>query len=387
MRFRSDVQGNVIGVRFYKGTNNTGTHTGLLYTNTGTLLAQVNFTNETSSGWQEAIFSAPVSIQAGVSYVIAYFSGSGNYSATNFDFTSAKSNPPITGLANGTDGPNGIYRYTTTPAFPTTANASTNYWVDVLFKANTSTSDITPPVITNVVGTPNSNGTATITWTTDEPSDSRVDYGTNASSLTPNGSNTIMTTSHTITLSGLTAGTTYYFRVTSKDASNNSSTSPATSSAPLQFTMPTTPPPPNACASDNLVTEFSQGNTGSNTVVVNNANGEVSLKGSFTEEQFNGTTVPAGWNGGTWNAGGTTTFAGGIATLNGTRIYTTASFQPGASLEFSARYSLASFQNIGLSLNSNFDPYWIVVGRGNTTTQTIFMPAPAMALRSPWVLV
>jgi hypothetical protein len=118
------------------------------------------------------------------------------------------------------------------------------------------------------------------------------------------------------------------------------------------------------------VTEFSQGNTGSNTVVVNNANGEVSLKGSFTEEQFNGTTVPAGWNGGTWNAGGTTTFAGGIATLNGTKIYTTASFQPGASLEFSARYSLASFQNIGLSLNSNFDPYWIVVGRGNTTTQT-----------------
>ena len=97
MRFRSDVQGNVNGVRFYKGTNNTGTHTGMLYTNTGTLLAQVNFTNETASGWQEAIFSTPVSIQAGVSYVIAYFSGSGNYSATNFDFTSAKSNPPITG--------------------------------------------------------------------------------------------------------------------------------------------------------------------------------------------------------------------------------------------------------------------------------------------------
>jgi hypothetical protein len=95
----------------------------------------------------------------------------------------------------------------------------------------------TPPVISNVVATPNSNGTATITWTTDQPSDSRVDYGTNASSLTLNGSNTIMTTSHTITLSGLTAGTTYYFRVTSKDASNNSSTSPATSSAPLQFTM------------------------------------------------------------------------------------------------------------------------------------------------------
>ncbi len=185
MRFRVDQQGSVVGVRFYKTTNNTGVHTGMLYSNTGVLLSQVSFTNETSSGWQEANFSTPVSIQPGVTYVIAYHSGSGFYSATNSDFTAAKINAPITGLANGTDGPNGVYRYSSTPAFPSSGNASTNYWVDLLFKP-AAPSDQTPPVISSIDAAPNANGTATITWSTNELSDSRVDYGTSPSALTLN---------------------------------------------------------------------------------------------------------------------------------------------------------------------------------------------------------
>ena len=38
--------------------------------------------------------------------------------------------------------------------------------------------DDTPPVISRVAATPATDGTATVTWTTDEPADSRVDYGT-----------------------------------------------------------------------------------------------------------------------------------------------------------------------------------------------------------------
>src|SRR4029077_14584257 len=37
--------------------------------------------------------------------------------------------------------------------------------------------DTTPPVISGVTATPGLNNTATIGWITDEPSDSRVDYG------------------------------------------------------------------------------------------------------------------------------------------------------------------------------------------------------------------
>ena len=38
--------------------------------------------------------------------------------------------------------------------------------------------DDTAPVISNVADAVHADGSATITWDTDEPSDSRVDYGT-----------------------------------------------------------------------------------------------------------------------------------------------------------------------------------------------------------------
>ena len=58
MKFRSDQAGFVKGVRFYKGSGNTGTHVGSLWSVTGTLLASATFTNESASGWQEATFPA-----------------------------------------------------------------------------------------------------------------------------------------------------------------------------------------------------------------------------------------------------------------------------------------------------------------------------------------
>ena len=40
VKFRSDVSGSVTGIRFYKGAGNNGTHIGVLYSSTGTPLAQ-----------------------------------------------------------------------------------------------------------------------------------------------------------------------------------------------------------------------------------------------------------------------------------------------------------------------------------------------------------
>ena len=60
VKFRADRAGTATGVRFYKAAANTGTHTGSLWSATGTRLAQVTFTNETASGWQAATFSTPV---------------------------------------------------------------------------------------------------------------------------------------------------------------------------------------------------------------------------------------------------------------------------------------------------------------------------------------
>jgi Domain of unknown function (DUF4082) len=135
MKFRSDVVGQVVGARFYKAAGNTGTHVGHLWSSTGTQLAAVTFSNETASGWQQASFSSPVAISSGTTYVISYYAPIGHYSADSGYFTSSGAdNAPLHALANGTDGPDGVYLYTAAPgAFPTNTYGSANYWVDVLF--------------------------------------------------------------------------------------------------------------------------------------------------------------------------------------------------------------------------------------------------------------
>jgi hypothetical protein len=136
MKFRSSVNGTVTGVRFYKQTGNAGTHIGQLYNSTGGLLAQATFVNETASGWQQVDFSSPVAITANTTYVISYHSSGGFYSTNDTGFAQAIVNGPLTGLQNGADGLNGVYRYSDTPAFPSSNYKSSNYWVDVVF--NTS---------------------------------------------------------------------------------------------------------------------------------------------------------------------------------------------------------------------------------------------------------
>jgi hypothetical protein len=102
----------------------------------------------------------------------------------------------------------------------------------------TWTVDTQPPVISSVSASPGSGGSATITWsTTNEASDSRVDYGTSPSSLTLDVTNAALVTSHSIVLSGLAPNTTYYYRVTSRDAASNPATAPI--GDPGSFTTPT----------------------------------------------------------------------------------------------------------------------------------------------------
>ncbi|MQY03478.1 DUF4082 domain-containing protein [Actinomadura macrotermitis] len=131
-KFRADSDGKITGVRFYKGSQNTGTHVGKLYDADGNLLAQVAFGGESAAGWQQATFSTPVDVTAGLTYTVAYTAPNGHYSATTGGFGSAGAdNPPLHALKSGVDGPNGVYRYGA-GGFPSTGG-TTNYWVDVMF--------------------------------------------------------------------------------------------------------------------------------------------------------------------------------------------------------------------------------------------------------------
>ena len=138
VKFSSDLAGTVTGIRFYKGTANTGTHTGSLWSASGTLLASATFENETASGWQQVNFSTPVDISPNTTYVASYFDPAGYYAYGPYEFALAGvSNPPLQALASlvseGTAG-NGVYAYSTTSTFPTSSYHSANYWVDVDFE-------------------------------------------------------------------------------------------------------------------------------------------------------------------------------------------------------------------------------------------------------------
>ncbi|MEU4562397.1 DUF4082 domain-containing protein [Actinoplanes sp. NPDC023936] len=144
VKFRSDTDGYVTGVRFYKGSGNTGTHLGHLWSEAGANLGTVTFTGETATGWQTATFASPIPVAANTTYIASYFAPNGRYAADNGAFASAGvDNAPLHALAGGVDGVNGVYRYG--GGFPADSWQSSNYWVDVVF--DTTADDTTPPTV------------------------------------------------------------------------------------------------------------------------------------------------------------------------------------------------------------------------------------------------
>jgi len=106
------------------------------------------------------------------------------------------------------------------------ANASNALAVDTNggngYTFSTSAGDSTAPIISNITVANTTASTATITWDTNEAATSFVEYSkTNGFSTGAQFGDVAMTTSHSVTVPSLEQGTTYYFKVRSKDAANN----------------------------------------------------------------------------------------------------------------------------------------------------------------------
>jgi Domain of unknown function (DUF4082)/Putative Ig domain/Bacterial Ig domain len=147
VRFSSSIAGTITGMRFWKDSINTGTHTASLWSSTGSLLATATFANETGSGWQEVLFPQSVQITAGTTYVVSYHTNL-DYSAADGYFGTPQSKSPLTAPVNA-----GVYAYGSSPVFPSNTYQSDNYWVDVLFTASQAGA---PPAITSA---PTASGT------------------------------------------------------------------------------------------------------------------------------------------------------------------------------------------------------------------------------------
>lgn len=229
------------------------------------------------------------------------------------------------------------------------------------------------PIISTINATPNSDGTVTITWTTNELTTSSIDYGTTSENLNLNRVNNNLTTNHSITINGLNFGSSYYYRITSVDTSLNSSSEPI-APASFSFTMMSGP-----CVSDTTIADFNVGTTGANTYITQDGDGSIALKPTITEE-FNGSSVPVGWQSFGWT-GGTSIVSGGSVVVDGARFNTVSpiiNFSSGSSIEFRATFGASSFQHIGFGGGTdaigtggiyNGDDPWAMFSTGSSTSQ------------------
>jgi hypothetical protein len=149
MEFRSGKSGQISAIRYYKAPSETGTHTGRIWSSTGTLLASVTFTNETASGWQQQTLATPLNIQANTTYVVSVNSNT-YYAFTSNGLGTTLTNGDLSAVA---DGSNGVYDFTP-GSFPAQSYQNSNYFRDVVFAP-------TAPNPNNKPGTVSIGGTAT----------------------------------------------------------------------------------------------------------------------------------------------------------------------------------------------------------------------------------
>jgi hypothetical protein len=81
--------------------------------------------------------------------------------------------------------------------------------------------DTLPPQISEVVVNDVGSGSVKITWLTNEFASSFLEYGVQSGAYTHNVTDSLYLKGHEIILTGLTAETTYYFRLTNTDRSDN----------------------------------------------------------------------------------------------------------------------------------------------------------------------
>ncbi len=235
VKFTPSAGGTITGVRFYKSALNTGTHTGSVWTTSGTRLAQATFTNESTSGWQTAVFATPVAVSAGTTYVASYFAPSGHYSVTSGGISSTITNGPLSAPA----GSNGVYAYGPSSTFPSGTYNAANYWVDPMFAYADAPG--APGSVTATAG----QTSAQVSWNAPTTGGPPMSYtvtprigGVAQTPKTVDG--TPLPTSTTVT--GLTAGTSYTFTVTASNLGGTSAASaPSNAVTPSGATVPSAP--------------------------------------------------------------------------------------------------------------------------------------------------
>lgn len=169
-------------------------------------------------------------------------------------------------------------------------------------------SDTTAPVISAIRVMKITSTAGTILWTTDEASTTQIEYGLTNSYGSSTTLNTSLVTNHSQTISGLNSDTLYHYRVLSRDAAGNLSTS-------ADFTFTTLAPPPPADTTPPVISGVTTSNLSRTDVTINwNTN-----EASDTQIEY-GLTVAYG-NSTTLNSTLVTIHSQGISNLQANTFY------------------------------------------------------------------
>lgn len=208
MKFKSILKGKITQIRYYKYSGETGTHTGRLWSETGTQLASVAFTGETASGWQTATLGTPYEISTDSVYVVTVNSNT-VYGATPGGLASAVTNGPLSTVV----GSNGVFG-TTLGAFPTSTYNGGNYFRDITFEV---IPDVTAPSTpTSVTASDITGYGVDLSWTASTDNVKVTGYNVY--------NDTVLIASVTGTwanIYGLTPSTVHSIKIKAKDAAGN----------------------------------------------------------------------------------------------------------------------------------------------------------------------
>jgi hypothetical protein len=189
------------------------------------------------------------------------------FTSTTFSYSrdttvsgSVQGNEVVFGTAIGGDGTTVTIDYEGTVAedgdqMSGTYSMSTGYTGTWSAQKGGAAPDHTPPTLSNISATDMTETTATIIWTTSEPSTSQVEYGETPIYGATTSLHTQLVTNHSVTLDNLKPDTTYHFRVKSEDSAGNEA--PSGDRTFTTLALPDTTPPVISEVAVSEVTESS----------------------------------------------------------------------------------------------------------------------------------
>src|SRR5262245_8343525 len=124
----------------------------------------------------------------------------------------------------------------------------------------------------------------------------------------------------------------------------------------------TSAPQPTSGLLDTAVADFMRGTVGTGAYISHMTDGEVTLA-SVVGEELDGTTMPSGWSAVSWGGAATVSVGGGALNIGGARAATDGFYGPGRAIEFSATFSGAPYEHLGLGVTFN-EPLWAIFSSG-----------------------